>query len=151
MSDIFCNPLDCSLPGSFFRGISPARILAWVDISFLQAIFPSQRSNLGLLQEARQEASLSLSHHGSPFTGRWEEVKCRRMSESAMTLSWVQAAVRKNHSLPSSHVCVQDWCAEQLRQIQTLPTDNFKPCTVHRGLTGWVPAQLSFLDGFQHF
>ena len=42
-------------------------------------------------------------------------------------------------------------CAEQLRQIQTLPTDNFKPCTVHRGLTGWVPAQLSFLDGFQHF
>ena len=56
-----------------------------LPFSFLQAIFPTQRSNPGLLQEAWQEASLSLSHQGSPFTGRWEEVKCRRMSESAMT------------------------------------------------------------------
>ena len=29
-----CNPVDCSLPGSFVRGISQARILEWVAISY---------------------------------------------------------------------------------------------------------------------
>ena len=28
-----CNPLDCSLPGFFVRGISQARILEWAAIS----------------------------------------------------------------------------------------------------------------------
>ena len=29
-----CNPIDCSLPGSSVKGISQARILEWVVISF---------------------------------------------------------------------------------------------------------------------
>ena len=29
-----CNPMDCSLPGSFIHGIFQARILEWVAISF---------------------------------------------------------------------------------------------------------------------
>ena len=29
-----CNPVDCSLPGSFLHGILQARILEWVAISF---------------------------------------------------------------------------------------------------------------------
>ena len=29
-----CNPMDCSLPGSSIHGISQARILKWVAISF---------------------------------------------------------------------------------------------------------------------
>ena len=29
-----CNPMDCSPPGSFIHGISQARILVWVAISF---------------------------------------------------------------------------------------------------------------------
>ena len=31
---ISCNPLDCGLPGSSVHGISQARILEWVAISF---------------------------------------------------------------------------------------------------------------------
>ena len=31
---ILCNPMDCSLPGSCVHGISQARILDWVAISF---------------------------------------------------------------------------------------------------------------------
>ena len=31
---LFCNPIDCSLPGSSVQGISQARILEWVAISF---------------------------------------------------------------------------------------------------------------------
>ena len=45
-----CPPrdlMDCSPPGSSAHGISQARVLVWVAISF-SGIFPSQRSNLGL-------------------------------------------------------------------------------------------------------
>ena len=31
---LFCNPMDCNLPGSSIHGISQARILEWVAISF---------------------------------------------------------------------------------------------------------------------
>ena len=31
---ILCEPMDCSLPGSFVRGIFPVRILEWAAISF---------------------------------------------------------------------------------------------------------------------
>ena len=31
---IFCNPMDCSPPGSSVHGISQARILKWVAVSF---------------------------------------------------------------------------------------------------------------------
>ena len=30
----FCSPVDCSLPGSFVRGIFQARILEWGAISY---------------------------------------------------------------------------------------------------------------------
>ena len=30
----FCDPMDCSLPGSSVHGILQARILEWVAISF---------------------------------------------------------------------------------------------------------------------
>ena len=31
---LFCNPVDCSLPGSSVHGIPQARILQWVAVSF---------------------------------------------------------------------------------------------------------------------
>ena len=34
MSDCFCDPMDCSPPGSSVRGIFQARVLQWVAISF---------------------------------------------------------------------------------------------------------------------
>ena len=43
-----CNPMDCSLPGSSIHGIFQASILEWVDISFIQEIFPTQGLNPGL-------------------------------------------------------------------------------------------------------
>ena len=44
---LFCNPMNCSLPGSSVQGILKARILEWVSI-FLQRIFLTQGSNPGL-------------------------------------------------------------------------------------------------------
>ena len=34
VTKFFCNSIDCNLPGSSVHGISQARILAWVAISF---------------------------------------------------------------------------------------------------------------------
>ena len=45
------------------HGVFQARVLEWVAISFLQGIFPTQESNLGL-QHCRQML-YHLSHQGS--------------------------------------------------------------------------------------
>ena len=44
-----CNPMDCSLPGFSIHGISQARILESVAISFLQGIFLTEGLNPCLL------------------------------------------------------------------------------------------------------
>ena len=46
----FCDPMDCSPPGSSVLGISQARIPEWVAFSFSRgSIFLTQGLNLGLL------------------------------------------------------------------------------------------------------
>ena len=44
-----CDPMDCGLPGSSVHGISQARILEWVAISFCRRSSLTQGLNLGLL------------------------------------------------------------------------------------------------------
>ena len=63
-SPTLCDPLDCSLPGSSVHGISQARILEWVGISFSRGSSLTQRSNPGL--PLWQVDSLPLSHLGIP-------------------------------------------------------------------------------------
>ena len=58
-----CDPMDCSLPASSVHGISQARILKWVAISFSRGIYPTQGLNLG--SPALQANSLPLSQLGS--------------------------------------------------------------------------------------
>ena len=55
--------MDCSPPGSSVQGILQARILEWVAIPFLQRIFLTQGSNLGLLH--CRQILCHLSHQGS--------------------------------------------------------------------------------------
>ena len=49
LSPVSCDPIDCSLPGSFVHGILQARILEWVAISSSRGIFPTQGSEPRLL------------------------------------------------------------------------------------------------------
>ena len=49
VSDSFSNPMDCGLAGSSVHGISQARMLEWVAVSFLQGLFLTQGLNLCLL------------------------------------------------------------------------------------------------------
>ena len=44
-----CGPMNCSPPSSSVNRILQTRILEWVIIPLLQAIFPTQGSNPGLL------------------------------------------------------------------------------------------------------
>ena len=44
-----CDPMDCSLPGSYVHGIFQARILEWGHHFFLPGIFLTQGLNPGLL------------------------------------------------------------------------------------------------------
>ena len=56
-----CDPMDCSPPGSSVRGIFQARVLEWVAHFLLQAIFPTQESNPGLLHRRQMLYHLSQS------------------------------------------------------------------------------------------
>ena len=56
--------MDCSLPRSSVHGISQARILEWVAVSFSRGIFLDQGSDLGLLNW--REDSLPLNLLGKP-------------------------------------------------------------------------------------
>ena len=62
---LFVTLMDYSLPGFSIHGIFQARVPEWVAIFLLQQIFPTQASNLGLLQ-CRQTLHL-LSHQGSQY------------------------------------------------------------------------------------
>ena len=64
MSDSFANPMDGSPPSSSVPGISQARILEWVAISFSRVIFPPQGSNSDLPHCG--QILYCLSHQGSP-------------------------------------------------------------------------------------
>ena len=63
-----CDPMDCSLPGSSVHGILQASILEWVALPFLQGIFLTQGSNLGLLH--CRQIRYHLSHQRSPWLQR---------------------------------------------------------------------------------
>ena len=62
------RPHGCNLPGHSVLGISQARIMEWVVISFSRRIFPTQGSNPHFLRLLHGRAdSLPLSHPGSCF------------------------------------------------------------------------------------
>ena len=64
VSTPFCDPLDCSLPGSSVHGILQARILEWVAISFSRGSSQPRGSNPSLLH--CRQIVYCLSHQGRP-------------------------------------------------------------------------------------
>ena len=61
----FCNPMDCSPPGSSVHGDSPGKNTGVGCHAHLQGIFPTQGSNPGLPH--CKSILYHLSHQGSPF------------------------------------------------------------------------------------
>ena len=71
-----CDPMNCSPPGCSF----PGKNTRVGSHSFLQKIFPTQGSNLGL-SHCRQILSLPLSHQGLLSHKRKIEVSTRSLSQ----------------------------------------------------------------------
>ena len=63
-----CDPMDCSLPGSFVHEILQAGILEWVAIPFCRESSQPRQSIPGLLCCGR--ILYHLNHQGSMFMGR---------------------------------------------------------------------------------
>ena len=70
---LFCDPMNCKSPGFSVHGISQARILKWIAVSFSRKIFSTQGLNPCLLNTCPtlQADSLPLSHqdHNGPCFG----------------------------------------------------------------------------------
>ena len=62
-----CNPMDCPV-----HGISQARTLVWVAISFSRKILSTQGLNLSLLY--CRQILYRLSQQGSPWRRKWQPV-----------------------------------------------------------------------------
>ena len=65
----FCNPMDCSPPGSSVHEDSPGKNTRVGCHALLQGIFPTQGSNPGLL--LYRQILYCLSHQGSPRILEW--------------------------------------------------------------------------------
>ena len=65
----FCNPSDCSPPGSFVHGDSPGKNIGVGCHVLLQGISPTQGLNTGLLHH--RQILCHLSHQGSPRILEW--------------------------------------------------------------------------------
>ena len=73
LCSILCHPVDCSLPGSSVHGISQARILEWVTISFFGTFLTRDRTHVScsgrriLYHWATREAQVWLSRNAISF------------------------------------------------------------------------------------
>ena len=74
-----CDPMDHSWPDSSIHGILQARILEWVALSFSRGSFPTQRSNLSLLNFLHWQV-------GSFFFFKW--TKSHLFFFSFIYISW---------------------------------------------------------------
>ena len=77
-----CDPVDCSLPGSSVHGISQARILEWVAVSFLRAAFrPRDRTRVSYVYLPWQVGSYcSCSKFSSLHAGHLMQIPPRHPS-----------------------------------------------------------------------
>ena len=94
----FCNPTDCSPPGSSANGILQARILEWVAISSsMGSSRPRDRTHASCIN--RQADGLLLSH--------------RRSTGERLALGWCGQLLPPPHVLHSaqtpSQVCRGTW------------------------------------------
>ena len=72
-----CNPMDCSPPGSSVHGISQARILEWVAISFSRGSSQfSDRTQVSCIAGRLYH----LRHQGSPYLAHGWVIWCNSFS-----------------------------------------------------------------------
>ena len=135
---LFCDPVDCSPPGSSVRGISHARILEWVAVSFSKgSSCPRDQTQLSCLAGD----SLSLSHQGSQLSTYYVYgvlyVICPHRSPLGMytTHVWMWELDYKESWVP------KNWCFWTVGLEKTLesPLDSKEIQPIHpKGNQSWI-------------
>ena len=110
-----CDPMDCSPPGSSVQGISQARILEWVAISFSKEVNFHSNQKEGSAKEWSNYCTTAVVSHASKIMlkilqGRLQEyVNCK--------LPDVQAGLRKRRETrdQTAYIC---WITEKAKKFQ---------------------------------
>ena len=123
-----CYPMDCSPPGSSVHGISQARILEWVAISYSRGSFPTQGSNC------------CLPHLGGFFT--------TEPQGSPSGLMFIENLLRSRHSGEIDLIFIIPWShsySSPCSQIQKLRNRQEVSCPTSctRGDRRWGQASTS--------
>ena len=103
-----CDPVDCSPPGSSVHGNSPGKNTGMGCHSFLQGIFPTQRSNPGLLQ--CRQILYCLSHLGSPRILEWVAFPFSRGSSQPRDGIQFSCIVSTTRETATACVLATDFC-----------------------------------------
>ena len=97
LSPVSCDPIDCSLPGSFVQGILQSRILEWVAMPSSRGIFLNQGLNLYLLHWQVDSSPLrkplsSILQLRKPRPGEVTELdQCEQRGEAAVAMETLPA------------------------------------------------------------
>ena len=113
-SPIFCDPMDCSLPGSLIHGDSPDQNTKAGCHALLQGIFPAQGSNPGLLlcrwtlyHLRHQESPRTLESVAYPFSRGSSQPKDQAGFSCIAGRFFISWAIREaQFSYTYIHVCV---------------------------------------------
>ena len=96
-------PTDCSPPGSSVHGISQARILEWVVISFARG--SSQPRDQNRIQPTSPSPSADQTPDGSVFFPKGSFWSCwrGRLNMPPLSLSWIHSG--STHKTEQAHSC----------------------------------------------
>ena len=132
ISDCFWDPMDCSLPGSSVHGISQARILEWIAISFSKG-FPQTRDSTSISYIGRQV----LYHFNTCCC-------CYSVTQSCLTLCHLMdcsmPGVPAHHHLPEPIQTRVHWVSDVIKPLCP-QTPSFPPAfnlSQHQELFQWV-------------
>ena len=104
---LFCDPMDCNLPGSSAHRISQVRVLEWVAVSFPRG-FSQLRYQIHVSGILRQ-ILCPLSHQGSPWPWLGSHEKPPHGSLAAHPLR------KRNHEESSKMLTPQTICFKKMQ------------------------------------
>ena len=87
---LFCNHVDCSLPGSSVHGMFQARILEWVAISYSRGCSqPRDRNGISCFSCIGRQILLPLSHLESPLISWASKISKNKIWEYLAELCFI--------------------------------------------------------------
>ena len=106
-----CDPMDCSLPGSYVHGILQARILEWVAVPFSRGSSQprdwTQVSHIAdsLLSEPPGKANSSICCDKNKFNLFWEKIPPSLLDKGKFPPQWSSGVKMSDHCCSIMSTC----------------------------------------------